>query len=225
MTPAVQDDRARRLDGAVRVHRRRSRHAMRIVVRTGVVAALLSALALAAGCIHRPTVPPPPHGVHVVTVLPAANRTGDPLLITGTSLLERYAFRTERFTVADALAQEAASFLRARGYRVDDPAVIEGTLHGRAPDSAEDAARVAASARLEGFILYLEIRRWEPDAGTHPAFVIVGVSATLIDAASGREVWSVRQPVHPVATPGAVTLGSAYDIAVQAVVSQIFGSW
>jgi len=189
------------------------------------VAVLLSLLAVAAGCIHRPTAPAPPQGVHVVTVLPAANRTGDPLLITGTSLLERYAFRTERVTVADALAQEAASFLRARGYRVNEPSTVEGTLREHAPDSAEDAARLASKAGLEGFALYLEIRRWEPDAGTHPAFVIVAVSAALIDAANGREVWSVRQPVHPAPTPGAVTLGAAYGIAVQSVVADVFASW
>ena len=189
------------------------------------LAALLALFAVAAGCVHRPQAPPPPHGVRHVTVLPAANRTGDPLLITGTSLLERYVLRTERVTVADALAQETAAFLRAHGYRADDPATVEGRLHGRAPDSPEDAARIAATVGLEGFVLFLEIRRWEADAGTHPAFIIVGVSATLIDAVSGRAVWSVRQPVHPVPTPGAVTLGAAYDIAVQTVVAEVFGSW
>jgi ABC-type uncharacterized transport system auxiliary subunit len=188
-------------------------------------AAILLAVVLSAGCVHRPVAPAPPHDVHVVTVLPPANRTGDGLLIAGTSLLERYALHTERFTVPDALAQEAASFLRARGYRVSDSATVESALHGRAPESAEDAARVASAAGVEGFVLYLEIRRWEADADTHPAFVIVGLSASLVDAASGHEVWNVRQPVHPVPTPGAVTLGAAYDIAVTTVVAEVFASW
>ena len=115
--------------------------------------------------------------------------------------------------------------MRARGYHVNEPATVAGALHGRAPENAAEAARVASAARLEGFVLYLEIRRWEADADTHPAFVIAGVSASLIDAATGREVWSVRQPVHPVSTPGAVTLGAAYEIAVQTVVAEMFTSW
>ena len=153
------------LGGTMRTVGGRGGGTMISIVGTRGVAVLLPLFAVAAGCIHRPAAPAPPHGVHVVTVLPAANRTGDPLLITGTSLLERYAFRTERVTVADALAQEAAAFLRARGYRVNEPSTVEGTLPGHAPDSAEDAARVASHAGLEGFVLYLEIRRWEPDAG------------------------------------------------------------
>jgi ABC-type uncharacterized transport system auxiliary subunit len=85
--------------------------------------------------------------------------------------------------------------------------------------------RVAAQGHLAPFVLYLEIRRWEPDAGTHPAFVIVGVEATLIDTSTGRTVWTSRPSVHPVATPGAVTLGSAYEIAARKVAEEIFGSW
>jgi ABC-type uncharacterized transport system auxiliary subunit len=189
------------------------------------VTALLSVLVLGAGCVHRPAAPAPPHDVHVVTVLPPANRTGDGLLIAGTSLLERYAFRTERVTVPDALATETASFLRARGYRVEEPATVESALHGRAPETVEEAGHAVSAAGLEGFALYWEIRRWEADADTHPAFVIVGVSASLIDATNGRVVWSVRRPVRPVPTPGAVTLGAAYDIAVQSIVAELLASW
>ncbi len=197
----------------------------RTPLRRSIVTAILYAVVLATGCVHRPVAPPPPHDVHAVTIVPPANRTGDGLLIAGTSLLERYALHTERFTVPDALAEETASFLRARGYRVTERATVDAALHGRAPGSAEEASRSASTAGVAGAVLYLEIRRWEADADTHPAFIIAGVSASVIDVATGHEVWSVRRPVHPVATPGAVTLGAAYEIAVQTVVAEMFASW
>lgn len=181
---------------------------------------VLPALALAVGCAERTPIPPPPRDVRVVTVLPANNRTGEDLIIAGASLIETYVLPAARVAVPDVLAAEAGALLRTRGYRVTDAA-----LGGRAPASAEDAARLAGERALAGFVLYLEIRRWEADAGTHPAFVIVGVSAILMDVAGGREVWSARLPVHPIATPGAVTLGTAYEIAARAVVGELLASW
>ena len=194
-------------------------------IAVGPLAAVLVAVTVTDGCIHRASMPAPPHAVRAVTVLPPTNRTGDPLLMTGTSLLERYAFPTERVTVPDALAQETAAFLRARGYRVDEPRSAESTLHGRAPESAEDVAHLASNAGVQGFVLYLDIRRWEPEGDMRPQRVIVAVSATLVDTATGRDVWNARPPMHPVPTSGAVSVGAADDIAVRAVVAELFASW
>src|SRR5437667_4590 len=82
--------------------------------------------------------------------------------------------------------------LRARGYR---------------------AGAAGKPLPTEGNLLDLEIQRWEPDSWTEPTFVIVGVTATLRDGATGRVLWSAHPPIGPVATPGAVVLGSAYEIA------------
>jgi hypothetical protein len=176
------------------------------------------------GCV-RPAIPPPPREVRTVAVLPPNNRTPDDLLVAGTSMVEKYALRSARVTVPDVLADEAEDLLRTRGYRVTATSAVEAATSGHAPTSADDAARLTRHAGLEGFVLYLEIRRWEPDAGTHPEFVIVGVSATLLDATTGREIWSARPPVHPVATPGAVLLGSAYEIAAREVIAELLASW
>jgi len=187
-----------------------------------LIVAALEVLPL--GCM-RPPIPPPPPSVRSVAVLPPKNLTGDTLPVAGGSLLERYALRTSPITVPDVLADEAESLLEARGYRVAAVTLVQQATGGAAPENAEAAARIAAQGHLEGAVLYLEIRRWEADAATHPAFVIVGVAATLIDTPTGRVIWSVHPSIHPVATPGAVTLGSAYEIAARKVVEEILAPW
>jgi len=176
---------------------------------------------LAAAC-GRPVAPPPPADLpHTVAVLPPANRTGDALLVAGTSLLEKYALRTDRITVPDVLASEARLQLTRRGFAVDSPDDIENVTHGRAPGSPEAAAEIASRAKLAGLALFLEIRRWEPDAPTHPAFVLVGVTASLVDPATGRVVWRAERATAPVATPGEVALGPAYVTAARKVIEEL----
>ena len=51
-------------------------------------------------------------------------------------------------------------------------------------------------------MLYVAIDRWEPDAPTHPAFVIVALDAALVDSASGAVRWQTRRRAAPIATPG-----------------------
>jgi len=165
-------------------------------------------LALLSGCLpHPPTPPPPMIGTRAVAILPPTNLTGDELLVAGGSMLETYVLRADHVTVPDLLASEAEVVLRARGY--------QATARAARPGDA-DGSRV-------GLRLSLEIRRWEPDSWTHPQFVIVGVSATLTDGA--KEVWSARPAIHHVATPGAVILGSAYEIAARQVVDELLASW
>jgi hypothetical protein len=196
--------------------------AARLVAMNCRLVGVVATVALAFGCIRPPALlPPPPAAIRSVAVLPPNNRTGDGLLVAGASLIERYALRTPRVSVADVLAEEAEDLLQARGYRVAPAAAVQGATGGSAPENPDAAARIAAQGHLEGAVLYLEIRRWEADASTHPAFVIVGLAATLIDISTGRVIWTARPSVHPVATPGAVTLGTAYEIAARKVVEEI----
>src|SRR5439155_19144678 len=171
-------------------------------------------LLLLAAC-SRPVAPPPPDMVRTVAVLAPANRTGDPLLVAGTSFLEKYALKSDRVTVPDVLASEARVQLAHRGFTVLSADEVESATHGRAPGSPEAAAEIASHAKLAGLALYLDIRRWEPDAPTHPSFIVVGLTASLVDPASGRVVWTAERPTGPVATPGEVALGPAYVTAAR----------
>jgi hypothetical protein len=173
-----------------------------------------------------PRIAPPPASIRRVAVLPPSNRTGDALLVSGASLLEKYALGTDRTTVPDALAAEARRQLPHRGFDVVPPDVVEAGTDGRVPGSPEGAAALAHGARLDdAAALYLEIVRWEPDGGTHPTFIIVALDAVLLDPPTGRVVWSAHRSARPVATPGAATLGMAHGIAARAVIEEILATW
>ena len=177
---------------------------------------------LLAGACSRPVAPPPPADMaRTVAVLAPANRTGDPLLVAGMSFFEKYALKGDRVTVPDVLASEARVQLAQRGFAVVSADEVESATQGRAPGSPEAAAEIASRAKLAGLALYLDIRRWEPDAPTHPSFVLVGVTASLVDPATGRVVWSAERPTSPVATPGEVALGPAYVTAARKVMEEL----
>lgn len=167
----------------------------------------------------RPLPPPPPPPVGKVVVLPPRNRTGLDLVVAGSSLIERYALRTPRVTVTDLLEVEMREALGARGVdAVPAPAAVAAT-------SLEDALGQLAAAKLDGAALFLDVWRWEPDTGTQPAYVIVGVDATLVDVGSKRTLWQWHRPQRPIRTPGAVTSGVADEIAVRALVAEIADAW
>src|SRR5207244_2465347 len=126
-----------------------------------------------------------------------------------------------RVTVSDVLAAEARLQLARRGFDVVPAETVEGGTRGRAPGSARAAGELAKQAELPGLALYLEIRRWDPDAPTHPAFVLVGLAASLVDPASGRVLWSADHPVRPVPTPGEVAVGPAYVTAARKVMEEL----
>jgi hypothetical protein len=183
---------------------------------------LIGALAfVAVACVRSPTPPPPPTTVRAVAVFPPNNRTGDDLLVEGGSLLERYAFHTERVTVGDVLAAEARRQLEERGVDVIAPELVDAAVRSYAPLTAETAARQAARDHVDADVLYIEIRRWEPDAPFQPTRIIVSLAATLIEPADGEILWHLEQPSRPIATPGAVTLGAADIIAAQSVIQDL----
>jgi hypothetical protein len=187
-----------------------------------VTRARLAWLLLVVAACGRPAPEPPPANlVRTVAVLPPANRTGNELLVAGTSVLEKYALRTDRVTVPDVVASEARLQLARRGFSVVPADEVERTTGGHAPGSADAAADIAARGNLDGLALYVEIRRWEPDAPTHPAFVLVALTASLVDPASHRIVWTANRPTSPGATPGEVAIGAAYVTAARKVMEEV----
>jgi hypothetical protein len=169
----------------------------------------------------RPATPPPADMARTVAVLAPANRTGDPLLVAGTSFLEKYALKSDRITVPDVLASEARLQLARRGFTVVSGDEVATATQGRTPGSPEGAAEIASRAKLAGLALYLDIRRWEPDAPTHPSFVLVGLTASLIDPATAHVVWSAERRTSPVPTPGEIALGPAYVTAARKVMEEM----
>jgi hypothetical protein len=177
------------------------------------VLGMILVVACLAGCA---TASPAPTVVaRTVTVLPAYNRTGNRLVVQGGGLIERYIADASIVTVPDVLATEARMYLQERGFDVTSRVRTDAALNGRTPTSPETAASLASQSGLRGLVLYLEIRRWEPDAPMRAAFVIAGVSATLIDPATGTVVWTHNRPSRPVPTPGEIVVGSAYVTAAR----------
>jgi len=165
----------------------------------------------------------PPHAVSTVAVLPPNNLTGDPLLVAGGSFLEQYAFKTERVTVPEALLAETRTFLEKRGYKVVSGEAVAGVTGGQAPQSVADAARIATQL-AGGNVLYLEIRRWDAVDQSTPRAIIVSIVASLVEP-GGRVIWQADRPARPVQTEGAISQPTAYMIAVQKIVAELFESW
>jgi hypothetical protein len=187
------------------------------MIRLVLVAAMV--LATVTGCA---TAPPPPLGIAgSIAVLPTNNLTGDPLLVEGGGLVDRYIRHAGRVSVGDVLQSEARFRLQEKGFEVGDWFAQQGALKGRVPDSAQAAAALARQSGFTSRVLYLELRRWEPDAPTHTRYVIVALIATVVDAASGQEIWREHRRAAPVPTPGAINVESAYVVAARRVIAEV----
>ena len=176
----------------------------------------LSAIA----CVRSPA-PAPPKTVQAVAVFPPDNLTGDELLVEGGSLLEKYVFHTQRVTVADVLAAEARRQLASRGVTIIPPDVVDAAAGEHPPLGAYGAAAAAARNHIDADVLFIEIRRWEPDVPFQPRSIIVSLAATLVDPADQHTLWSADRPSRPIATPGAVTLGAADVIAAGKAIEEL----
>jgi hypothetical protein len=178
---------------------------------------VLVALALAGGCASHA-----PLGIAgSITVLPANNRTNSPLLVEGGSLIDRYIRHAGPVSVGDVLQSEARFQLQEKGFEVGDWATQQAALKGRVPTSRESALALARESGIKNRVLYLEIRRWEPDAPTRTRFVIVALGASMVDAATGQEIWHEDRHAAPVPTPGTINLESAYVVAARKVIAEI----
>ena len=153
-----------------------------------------------------------------IAVLPANNRTGDPLLVTGAGLIDRYVRHAAEVSVGDVLQSEARYQLQQKGFEVRDWK-YQGT--DRVPTSLDSALALARQNGVTNSVLYLEIRRWEPDAPTHTRYVIVAVTASLLDPVSGREIWYEQRSAAPVGTPGVITVESAYVVAARKIIAEL----
>ena len=157
-----------------------------------------------------------------IAVLPANNLTGEPLLVEGAGLVDRYIRKAGKVSVGDVLQSEARFRLQEKGFDVGDWSAQQTALKGKVPDSAQAAAALAREAGLTSRVLYLEIRRWEPDAPTHPRFVIVAVIASVVDPGdrsgdlAGAPAVRRRSP-----TPGAMTMEAAYVVAARRVMAEM----
>jgi ABC-type uncharacterized transport system auxiliary subunit len=151
-----------------------------------------------------------------IAVLPANNLTGDPLLVMGAGLIDRYVRRTGEVSVGDVLQSEARFQLQQKGFEVG---VLR--MQEQAPTSLDAALALARQSGTKGSVLYLEIRRWEPDAPTQTRFVIVSLTASLLDPVSGREIWHEHRPAAPVGTAGTITVESAYVAAARKVIAEM----
>jgi hypothetical protein len=161
-----------------------------------------------------------PPQVETIAVLPPNNRTGDDLLVAGSSMLEKYVLTTDRVTVPDILASEARLQLAMKGLTVLDFETA-GAAADRAPSDPKDAATMVHNATLADSALYIEIRRWDADVPFHPSYVIASVSIVLVDADTGEILWKSDHPSDPVATPGVVNPGQAYVIAARKLMEEM----
>jgi len=183
----------------------------------GVVAVVL--VAFVAGCASTRSAPLGISGS--ITVLPANNRTRDALLVEGGGLIDRYIRKAAPVSVADVLQSEARFQLREKGFDVGDWNTQQAVLGTKVPTSRESALALARQSGVKDRVLYLEVRRWEPDAPTQTRFVIVALSASLIDAPTGRELWRQDRHAAPVPTPGTINLESAYVVAARKVMAEM----
>jgi len=177
-------------------------------------------LALLGGCIK--PVAPPPATVQTVAVFPVFNQTGDDLLIAGGSILEKYVFDTERFTVSDVLAAEARALLDQRGYRIVSPEAVAAATAGRRPESPFQAATLAKDNALPGMVLFIDLRRW---VVASPLSIIVSLRVDLVDPASGRVVWNVDRTARPISTQGTIDVANAYYVAARSVMDEVLASF
>jgi len=156
-----------------------------------------------------------------IAVLPANNLTGDPLLVSGSGLIDRYVRHAEQVSVGDVLQSEARFQLQQKGFDVADVKTPAGAPQAGVPTSVDSALALARQNGVKNGVLYLEIRRWEADAPTHTRYVVVGLTASLLDPVSGREIWHEHRKAAPVATPGVINLESAYVVAARKVIAEM----
>jgi hypothetical protein len=155
-----------------------------------------------------------------IAVMPTNNLTGDPLLVQGAGLIDRYVRHADAVNVGDVLQSEARFQLQQKGFDVGVWKTL-GATQAKAPTSLDGALALARQSEMKSNVLYLEIRRWEPDAPTQTRFVIVSLTASLLDPVSGREIWHEHRAAAPVGTAGTITVESAYVVAARKVIAEM----
>jgi hypothetical protein len=114
-----------------------------------------------------------------------------------------------------------------RGFTVVSAEAVATALGSMTPGSPEEAVDLLSHGKLTGNALYIEIKRWEADdiSVFRPKQVLVALDASLIDAATGRVVWTAHRSLRPTPTTGAASPWVADMIAAHAVIEDLLGSW
>jgi hypothetical protein len=184
---------------------------------TGCGVRLLVMAVMLAGCAT--SSPAPLQISRSIAVMPANNLTGDPLLVQGAGLIDRYVRHASEVSVADVLQSEARYQLQQKGFDVRE--WKPGETSERIPASLDGALALARQNGIRTNILYLEIRQWQADGGTQTRFIIAAVTASLVDPVSGREIWHEQRKAAPVGTPGTITVEAAYVAAARKIMAEI----
>jgi len=162
----------------------------------------LAALAIVAlaGCAHAPApLPAPPSGVRYVAVEQPVNRTGHELVVDGPGLLQRV-LKEDTVTVPDLLAEDLRKALMQQGFRTPTPGM-------------EDTP-----------VLRTEIGRWEHYTANYET-VTVDVVASLVEPASGRELWKAARSGWVVPTYDAASRRDASMAASTAIAEALLEGW
>jgi len=161
--------------------------------------AVLVAVALA-GCVHPPApLPRPPTGVRYIAVEQPVNRTGEDLVVYGPGPLQRL-LKLDTVTVPDLLAEDLRKVLARQGFRTPAPGT-EGVP-----------------------VLRTEIGRWEHYAANYET-VTVDVVASLVEPASGRELWRASRTRWVVATYDAASRRDSSTAASMAIAEALLEGW
>jgi hypothetical protein len=161
----------------------------------------LAALGIAAlaSCARSPApFPPAPSGVRYIAVEQPVNRTGDALVVDGPGLLQRV-LKQDTVAVPDLLAEDLRKVLMQQGFST--------------PTSGTDAP-----------VLRTEIGRWEHYTATYET-VTVDVVATLVEPASGRELWKAARSGWIVPTYNAGSRRDASMAASTAIAEALLEGW
>jgi hypothetical protein len=166
------------------------------------IRAALAVLGIAAltACAHPPApLPPPPSGLRYVAVEQPVNRTGEELVVYGPGLLQRV-LKQDTVTVPDLLAEDLRKVLMQQGFRAPTPGM-------------EDAP-----------VLRTEIGRWEHYTANYET-VTVDVVASLVEPASGRELWRAARSGWVVATYDASSRRDSSLLASAAIAEALLEGW
>ncbi len=162
---------------------------------------------------------PAPTGLPAKIAVFVANHTGGPVLVAGEPTVGDFLFPSDRVTLEDVLGAHARLWLARHGFQVIAPDRFDAANTREASQDAEHASAVTARIAAGAGVLWLDLRRWEPEPVFQPNRIVVALDATLV---SGDQVtWSARRRAAPVATPGAALAGDAHIIACRAVMERM----
>jgi len=87
------------------------------------------------------------------------------------------------------------------------------------------AAQILQEAHLDATVLYIEVRRWEPNtSGMKIDGVIVALDVMMVDPKTGTALWRVHRSSRPVPLYGVLLRGQANIVVAETVMKEVFAS-